>query len=200
VRLADLMLPDTQMQDLAYEDFIRDWRAMNYIFLVVYPPQQEGRLFDLLGQYANETYALRIASRLGSNETRNLTGRDKFFAAFNHGTSHAYLGEFDRAAHAFNEAMTIYSDLPEENRPWRILWYEPSPYHVYHQMEPSGVISQSPDEILADTGGMASLNEQDCQSVPEVVLSGRGGGGDIQRIYSQENAANLLRLIACAQQ
>jgi hypothetical protein len=67
-------------------------------------------------------------------------------------------------------------------------------------MEPSGIISQSPDEILADTGGMASLNEVDCQAVPEVVLSGRGGGGDIQRIYSQENAANLLRLVACAQQ
>jgi DNA-directed RNA polymerase specialized sigma24 family protein len=200
VRLADLRLPDTQMQDLAYEDFIREWRAMNYTFLVIYPPQQEGRLFDLLGQYADENYALRMASRLGSNETRNLTGRDKFFAAFNHGTSHAYLGEFDRAAHAFNEAMTIYSGIPEENRPWRILWYEPSPYHVYHQMEPSGVISQAPDEILADTGWMASLNEEDCQAVPEVVLSGRGGAGDIQRIYSQENAANLMRLIACAQQ
>lgn len=197
VRLMDLLLAETKAKDLAYEDFIRDWREMNYTFLVVYPSHQEGRLFELLGQYADEKFALRTASRMGSSEARILTGRDKFFAAFNHGTSHAYLDEYSRAASAFDEAFEIYMSLPEDERPWRILWYETSPYRVYHEIDPSGEFSQSTEMTLADSGVGYSLDDEDCRDMQEEM----SGDSAIQDgVYSDTNGENILRMIVCAQQ
>ncbi len=195
VRLVDLMLPETEMQDLPYEDFIRDWRSMNYTFLVLYPTLQEQRIFELLGDYADEVYSFRAASRLGSNESRSLSGRDKFFAAFNHGTSHAYLGEYSRAASAFNEAMTIYLSLPESERPWRILWYETAPYTVYQDVYVVEDLSQPRD---IEMGYEVGIHE--CLPGQGDMSAGRGGGGDLASLISTElSERNLLRLLLCTQ-
>ena len=200
VRMVDLMLAGAETQDLPYEDFIQEWRAMNYTFLIVYPPLQETRLFELLGEYADEVYSLRAASRLGSSESRSLAGRDKFFAAFNHGTSHAYLGETSRAASAFNEAMAIYLSLSEDERPWRILWYEPSPYLVYQETSSGEDISYLKDRWLIGKELSYVVEEEECGAMQEEMSGGRGGGGDPALVFSRDtNEGNLLRLIVCTQ-
>jgi DNA-directed RNA polymerase specialized sigma24 family protein len=200
VRLEDLMLPEREVPDLPYEDFIRDWRTMNYTFLVIYPPLQEARVFELLGDFADEVNSMRAASRLASSEARSLTGRDKFFAAFNHGTSHAYLGEHDRAASAFNGAMEIYKSLPEEERPWRILWYEPSPYIVYQETGTIVHFSHPMDGRLLDWIMAYAMDEEVCITTQEDLAVGRGGGGESIRIYSNVGSeGDMFRLIVCTQ-
>jgi DNA-directed RNA polymerase specialized sigma24 family protein len=201
VRLVDLMLPDTEMHDLPYDEFISDWRSMNYTFLVVYPSLQEEQLFELLGEYADEVFSIRAASRLGSSESRSLSGRDKFFAAFNHATSHAYLGEYSRAASALDEAMTIYKTLPEDVRPWRIFMYEPSPYLVNEETLSGEGANQPVDRSLAGKIVSNVQADEECQDMEQELSGGRGGGGDKSLTLSVDSSEeNILRLIACAQQ
>jgi hypothetical protein len=152
---------------------MRDWRALNYTFMVVSSPQQEARLSELLGPFADWGYGLEAASGLGSAEISRLTGRDKFFAAFNHGASHAYLGEYQRSAAAFDQAQLIYMSLPEGERPWRIFWYESSPVLVYQVVHHFQGTDLAADPLLAIDGQVVSLEEVACPPPEEERLSGQ---------------------------
>jgi RNA polymerase sigma factor (sigma-70 family) len=184
--------------EVLFDDFIQLWRGMNFSFVVVYPPQQEARLSELLGSYADWGYGLETASRLGSTEITRLSGRDKFFAAYNHGTSHAYLGEYQRAAAAFDQALLIYLTLPEGDRPWRIFWYEISPvlvYQVVHHFEETGLAA---DPLLIFEQQEKAVEEYTCPPSGEELLSGQGGGGSPALNSETTTGRNILRQIICA--
>ncbi len=112
--------------------FERDWRAFNYAFLVVYPVEKQDLLMKLLGEYADEDGSARTAAQRASDEIFTTNGVDNFFAWFNRGTSLAELDDYGGAARAYDEAFSQYKDLPENQRPWRILWYQTRPYWAYY--------------------------------------------------------------------
>jgi tetratricopeptide (TPR) repeat protein len=43
-----------------------------------------------------------------------------------------YLQDYDAAATAFDTAFSIYPDIKDDDRPYRILWYETGPYEAYY--------------------------------------------------------------------
>jgi len=110
----------------------RWWRDFNYLFIVIYPPDREAQLLDLLGLYASREDSLRYALQKALQETQILQDRDLFFAWYNKGSSLAALGEYAPAAEAYDQAFAIYQDLPEEQRPWRMGWYQTGPYQAYY--------------------------------------------------------------------
>lgn len=129
-----------------------------------------------------------------------MSGRDKFFAAFNHGTGHAYLEEESRASAAFREAMEIYRGLPEDERPWRILWYEAGPYLA-------GVEDGIPENSALSTAseahevGYVLLGDERCQLIQSEL--DRGGGGDVIRVWQlpeDGSDTDLLNLVLCTRQ
>jgi RNA polymerase sigma factor (sigma-70 family) len=198
LRLAAVGPGEGLVTEIQYGDFMRAWRALNFSFLVVYPPQQELRLSELLGPYADWGYGLQTASRQGSAEITGLEGRDKFFAAYNHGTSHAYLGEYQRAAAAFDQALLIYMGLPEEERPWRIFWYESAPllvYQVVHHFEKN---DPAVDPLLAVDGQVVSADDYVCPPFDGEQLSGQGGGGSPALDSETTTGRNILRQIICS--
>jgi hypothetical protein len=110
----------------------RWWRDFNYVYLVAYPPEREAELLDLLGPNADPTYNYQSAARMAEEETAILGGRDLFFAWFNLGSSRVGLGDYPGAAQAYDQAFAVYADLPQEERPWRVLWYQTGPYAAYY--------------------------------------------------------------------
>jgi tetratricopeptide (TPR) repeat protein len=42
------------------------------------------------------------------------------------------LQDYAGAAKAFDSAFAIYAALPQEERPWRVLWYLDGPYAAYY--------------------------------------------------------------------
>ena len=119
--------------DFSYSELEQAWRSFNYVFIVVYPPERENDVLNALGPLATEEGANRIAYDRAMQETSSLTGvRDKFFAWFNAGTSLVSLQEYDTAATAFDTAFGIYPDIPQDSRPYRLLWYETGPYTAYY--------------------------------------------------------------------
>jgi tetratricopeptide (TPR) repeat protein len=110
----------------------RWWRDFNYLFLVIYPPEREAQLFELLGPRVDQASSMQLALEMASLETQTLAGRDLFFAWYNKGSSLAALGQYGPAAEAYDQAFTIYQDLPEKERPWRMGWYQTGPYQAYY--------------------------------------------------------------------
>ena len=78
-----------QNQPITYDRLEASWRHFNYPFLVIYPPGREAEVLAILGPYADETAAIRIAAQRASDEIFRLEGRDQFFAWFNRGFGRA---------------------------------------------------------------------------------------------------------------
>ena len=113
-----------------YEKVERHWRAFNYLYMVIYPPEREQEVFDILGPHVDETYNFQHAAQKAVDETYQLSGRELFFAWFNYGTSLMNLGDYYGSAKAYDQAYEVYADLYP--KPWRITWYQTGPYFAYY--------------------------------------------------------------------
>ncbi len=117
-----------------YETYNDGWRSFNYLFMVVYPPEDEARVYDILGPYADPTWANEHALETAEQEIETQEGIDLFFAWFNKGTSLVQLQRYAEAAAAYDQAFAIYADLEggDTQRPYRIMWYQTGPYWAYY--------------------------------------------------------------------
>ena len=119
--------------EVTYEDMVNNWRAFNYVFLVVYPPDKQNDVLNALGPLADDASADRAAYDRAMAETSSLSDvRDLFFAWYNAGTSLVNLEDYTGAAEAFDMAFSIYPDIPDAARPWRMLCYQTGPYFAYY--------------------------------------------------------------------
>jgi tetratricopeptide (TPR) repeat protein len=108
-----------------YETMLSGWRAFNYIYIVVYPPERNDDVLQLLGANGDETYNQKLAIESASSETNRLTGQDLAFAWFNLGTSLVNVNDYGPASTAYDEARIA-------GLPWRMLWYQTGPYFAYY--------------------------------------------------------------------
>jgi len=115
-----------------YGDFLKDWRAFNYSYVVPYPLDSETKVLEILGEQANAYSNFLHASEIAALESDQLSGRDLFFAFYNLGTNLVRLNDYGSAAVAYDAAFANYQELPDEIKPWRILWYQTGPYFSYY--------------------------------------------------------------------
>jgi tetratricopeptide (TPR) repeat protein len=125
--------PDHSIPD---DEFVEGWRAFDYLFMVVYPPERQDEVLAGLGPWADPTSASQIALQTAQQETRSLSGLDLFFAWFNLGTSQASLGQYAEASSSYDRAFQLYAELDAviPYRPYRLLWYQNGPYEAYYLM------------------------------------------------------------------
>jgi uncharacterized protein YvpB len=122
---------------VSYDHFVEGWRAFNYLFMVIYPPDREAEVTAILGSWNDNHWAnlraLEIANR-EVNEFKDRGDNDEYFAWFNKGTSHTRLLEYEQAAQAYDQAFAIYAALNETDRqrPYRMMWYQEWPYWAYY--------------------------------------------------------------------
>ncbi len=117
---------------VSYADLETQWRSFNYTFMVIYPADKETQLLAALGSYSDPTESSQIAAKNAAEEAVNLTGVQQFFAYFNRGSSLVNLQDYAGAASTYDQAFTLMAALPEQDRPWRIMWYETGPYFAYY--------------------------------------------------------------------
>jgi tetratricopeptide (TPR) repeat protein len=110
----DTYVDNGENHEFSYEDFIKGWRSFDYLFMVVYPYDQEANLLTLLGNYADTDWSNRQALQIDTDEVANLR-------------------EYVDAAYAYDYAFQLYADLPDDDlRPFRMLWYQTGPYFAYY--------------------------------------------------------------------
>ncbi len=120
---------------IAYDEITIEWRPLNYVFLVIYPPERQANVFALLGNYADERTSDQIAAQNAANEVAADSGINQFFAWFNRGTSMVSMQDYYGAANAYDQAFVLLSSLPEDQIPkkvMRIVWYQTGPFFAYY--------------------------------------------------------------------
>jgi len=119
-----------------YEQLVDSWQAFNYTFLIAYPPEREDELFELLGPFSDNTWSIQHALEIAQAETGTETGIGAYHAWFNVGTSYVNLFDYGPASVAYDTAFSIYADivgdLPNLEKPWRMMWYQTGPYFAYY--------------------------------------------------------------------
>lgn len=117
---------------VAYDFVGQFWRHFNFTYVVVFPPERAAEVQSILGAQSDPQVNFQYAAELALQETATLTGREQFFAWFNRGTNLVYLQDYAGAAQAYDMAFSLYAALPQEERPWRLLWYQDGPYAAYY--------------------------------------------------------------------
>ena len=115
-----------------YDELASQWRAFNNTFIVTYPPEREAEVYSILGAQADVNTNYQDALQKSIAETPDLTGRDQFFAWYNRGSSLVALHDYQNAVTAYDAAFANYANIPEDQRPWRMLWYQTGPYFAYY--------------------------------------------------------------------
>lgn len=110
----------------------RWWRDFNYVYVVIFPSEQEADVLAILGPNTDEQENARLAAAKAESEIASLSGRDLYFAWYNLGSSRVKLGDYTGGAVAYDQAFAIYPSILEDDRPWRMLWYQLGPYQAYY--------------------------------------------------------------------
>jgi len=115
---------DANGRVLSYADLEASWAQFNRSYIVLYEPEQEALVNELLGA-ALDDGAMWQAS-LARAQADAARDANNAFYWFNLGTTYNALGDYDKAATAFDQALAI-------GLPWRMLWYQFGPYEAYQQ-------------------------------------------------------------------
>ena len=117
---------------VSYEVIGQFWRHFNFVYVVIFPVERAAEVHSILGPNSDSQKSFQLAADLALAEAGSLSGREQFFAWFNRGTNLVYLQDYASAAQAYDTAFTLYAALPENERPWRLLWYQDGPYAAYY--------------------------------------------------------------------
>lgn len=110
---------------LSYKDADVQWRQFNRNYIVFYPPEQQAEVAAIIGEEMDDTVMWQKS--LARTQTEVNQNQTDAFLWFNLGTIYNQLGEYERAATAFDQARAI-------GLLWRMLWYQFGPYEAYYQV------------------------------------------------------------------
>jgi Peptidase_C39 like family len=117
---------------VTYDKLLEQWRAFNNTFIIPYAPDREEQVLSILGAQADPNANYQSALQKNLDEANSLSGRDLYFNLFNRGTNLVALHDYQNAAVAYDAAFANYPRIPEDLRPWRMLWYQTGPYFAYY--------------------------------------------------------------------
>jgi tetratricopeptide (TPR) repeat protein len=148
---------------IKYEDFMAPeaWLAFDGLFIVVYEPEREAELLQVLGSYVDQQWAAQYALNVAEDRILVTSGIDQFFAWFAKGTSHVELFEYQDAAAAFDQAFSIYNAIGKDDikRPYQMVWYQTSPYKAYFYSGRYQDVINLADVTLYETMSKPTLEE-----------------------------------------
>lgn len=120
---------------IKYDEFMAEeaWLSFDNLFIVVYRPEREAELMQVLGPYADPMWAAAYALGMAEEKIATASGIDQYFAWYAKGTSHVALQQYADAALAYDQAFAIYNSLGKDDvqRPYRMMWYQTGPYWAY---------------------------------------------------------------------
>lgn len=107
----------------SYTEFDAFWENFNRIFIVLYKPDEEILVRNLLGERADVNTSFELAAETAKAEAR--TNPQNGYAWYNLGSSLTKLGEFEQATAAFDKARQV------GNVHWRMTLYQFEIFEAY---------------------------------------------------------------------
>lgn len=107
-----------------YNRITNYWWHFSNAFIVIYTPEREAELLQLLGDYADPNVAYQQVAV--EAQTRLQSNPDDAWSWFNVGDALTMLGQYEQATSFFEIAL-------EKGLPWRTLWYRHTPLEAFYQ-------------------------------------------------------------------
>ncbi len=104
------------------------WRHFNRAFLVMYPPERTAEVEAIIGDEMDDQTMYQNAAQHARADL--LESEDDFWGWADLGASLVGLGDYERAAQAFDQ---VTSDRLRPQRPFRYLWYQFELYEAYYR-------------------------------------------------------------------
>ena len=105
-----------------YDEVDKNWQAYNRVYILIYQPDKESQIKDILGEHwdvnANRQHALEVSKQETADDPENA------YAWFNLGTNLVYFERYQEAARAYDTARNL--GLPQ-----RMLRYQFGPFFAY---------------------------------------------------------------------
>lgn len=136
-RLQEVTIPDTYLGliKMSYTDITRYWEAFDRIYLVIFPYERQQEVYDILGAQMDAQYNKEYTLDLINSQLYEREGLDQFFIWYSRGSICVELNDYLCAGESYDKAFSIYATLKEEERPWRMLWYQTGPYYAYYYLQ-----------------------------------------------------------------
>jgi len=110
---------------VSFEELLEEWKAFNYIYLVIFPVADREEINALLGDALDEDENRRHAIDMTQQALEH--DPEDAFAWFNLGTNLLYFERYEEAANAYENALAL-------GLPWRFLRYQFGPYITYFNL------------------------------------------------------------------
>lgn len=126
----------------AYSHLENYWWHFNNTFIVVYAPEREAELMNILDNRANLDEAYALAGQTA--QQRAQADPNDAWAWFNLGESLTVLGQHETATAMFRQALDL-------GLPWRTLWYRFTPFEAFYQTGNFDTVLELVNTNLANT-------------------------------------------------
>ncbi len=110
-------------QKIPYDKLMTDWKPFNYLYMVIYLPQDETEVKSILG--TNWDPDQNRQNALAISQAAITANPNDAFAWFDLGSTLVYLERYNEAAQAFDKAFTI-------GLPLRMTRYQFQPFFAYY--------------------------------------------------------------------
>jgi tetratricopeptide (TPR) repeat protein len=164
--------PDNTGRPIPYDDIDTRWKPFNRNFLVLYRPEQEVLLQQILGE--DWDVQVNAENTLEQSQAEVGTPNEDSFTWFNIGSSLLTLNRDEEAAAAFDTALAT-------GLPWRMMWYQYGPLEAYARVGRYDDVIRLATQVLSTTPGVEEI----------YYYFGRAyeGQGDLQRARGNYQAA-----------
>jgi tetratricopeptide (TPR) repeat protein len=109
-------------RDITYQQLNQNWQSFNRVYLLVYVPEQEDAVKNIIGADWDEDTSRQHALDTAQAETKSDPSNP--FAWFNLGTNQVYFERYAEAAQSYDKAR-------ENEMPQRMLRYQFGPFIAY---------------------------------------------------------------------
>ena len=135
-----------------YEEVDKYWQQFNYTFYVVYLPQQEAEVMNILGPVMADDFTMwsRVAELAEEEQRKN---PDDAFAWFNLGTAKTRLGALTGEQNYYQDGVAAYDIAFGMGLPPRMLWYQHQPYLAYLKTDRYNDVITLANATLDEQGG-----------------------------------------------
>ena len=121
------------------------WHVFNRLYVVVYDEARAAAVQEILGAEQDDAAMWQRALEQAQADAQQTPG--DAYAWFNLGSSLAAQGRFADAATAFDQARVI-------GLPWRMLWYQFSPFQAYFEAGRIDELIALADATIATVGNI----------------------------------------------
>jgi hypothetical protein len=143
---------DSSGLPVSYPEMGNYWSHFNNTFVIVYQPEQEAQLHNILGPVMIEP--LQMWQQAAVNAQQQLENEpENPFIWFNLGTNLTELAEVTGDTNYYQSAAAAYDRAREIGLPFRMLWYQFQPYEAYLAVGRFDDVTTLTNAVLSTSGG-----------------------------------------------